>query len=422
MAQKKKKKQSQYANPKGAKTSQDQAYAMVKKVLRAYELDPNVFDSFTKMQRRVLCHALMEPTRFKVEEGHRVPRRLVNFVAESTHRFMRTHYFGDEDVRLSYLEFSTYGLSLAYMVAQLKVTDAHLLSEEQLEALTEVAEVLNLEKMVEDLKSLGKHIRSTILMISKLNFRIYGHHWVIEDSKTSESTVSSTVFLSSEEPVSIRFKHNGKERVAFRVRAGRVINEPPYNARIDRWFIFHEEEEPSVYLDIYIQSHALQRVKERMDIFPAHQRNYYVLEPLLYMHEVEESMSGEPMLACYFMDGPKFIYLGYFPFVIQGNRLIVLTFLPLVSEDALTGWYLRHHLGLQMKDRIFLGMDRLSFFLTVDFDQIPVLKKALSVTPVWNLVTYAAKHPELNFAIDEKKTLMVKKFFEHKAEMEGEGL
>ncbi|MDR1120484.1 MAG: hypothetical protein LBM08_06160 [Dysgonamonadaceae bacterium] len=388
---------------------------MIKKILRVYGLDPNLFDSYTKQQKRFLFQLIVEPTRVKVEEGHRVPRRLVNFMAESTHHFLRTHYFGDESIGLTYLELSTYGLSFAYMLESAK--SFFPFQSGQMETIVYVTETITPHRIHQDLDEVGKHIRKTSMMISKMNFRIYGYNWRVTSAQ-DEIGVVSTIFMSSENPISIHFKHKQKERIAFRVRAGRVITEPAYNAKIDRWFIFQEDETPSVYLDIYIQSHALQRIKERMDIFPAHKKNYYAMEPLLYMHYVQESPSGRPMLVCYFKDNERFVYLGYFPFIILKNKLIVLTFLPLVSDDTLSGQYLRNRLGLQMEDMVFLGMDKLSFYLTVDFDQIPVLKKALVNTEVWFLVEYAANNPEMNFTIDQKKTKMVKKFFEHKTDPE----
>jgi hypothetical protein len=115
------------------------------------------------------------------------------------------------------------------------------------------------------------------------------------------------------------------------------------------------------------------------------------------------------------------VRLGYFTFVIQGTKLIVLTLLPLVSEDTPAGSYLATHLGLQTIDTLFLGMDKLSFFLTVDFEQIPVLKAALVSTGIWPLVEYAARHPELGYVIDQKKTQMVKKFFERKIDLDADG-
>jgi hypothetical protein len=268
-----------------------------------------------------------------------------------------------------------------------------------------------------DLLPVSTHIRKAVMMISKVNFRIYGYDWKIESQK-GKDYISSTVLISSEEPKMIRFTYKDKERTAFRIRAGRNITLPAYDAIIDRWFIHHREEYPFVYLDIFIQSHALQRTKERIDIIPAHQKNYYVMEPLLYMHRVSYAPSGRPLLECYTKDGDKIVRFGYFPFVIQKRRLIVLTFLPLVSEDVWEGDLLRRELGLQKEDTKFLEMDKLSFFLTVDFEQIPMLKRALERSGIWNLVQYAAKRPDMQFPINRQKTLLVKKFFERKAEYE----
>jgi hypothetical protein len=268
-----------------------------------------------------------------------------------------------------------------------------------------------------DLLPVSTHIRKAVMMISKVNFRIYGYDWKIENQK-GKNYISSTVLLSSEEPKTIRFTYKEKERTAFRVRAGRIITIPAYDATIDQWFIYHREEYPFVYLDIFIQSHALQRAKERIDIFPAHQKNYYVMEPLLYMHRVSYSPSGRPLLECYTQDGDKIVRFGYFPFVIQKRRLIVLTFLPLVSDDVWEGYFLHKELGLQKEDTKFLEMDKLSFFLTVDFEQIPLLKRAMEQTGIRNLIQYAARHLDMQFQINRQKTLLVKKFFEGKAEYE----
>jgi hypothetical protein len=98
--------------------------------------------------------------------------------------------------------------------------------------------------------------------------------------------------------------------------------------------------------------------------------------------------------------------------------MIVLTFLPLVAGDTPEGSYLSRRLGLQMEDTVFLGMDKLSFFLTVDFEQIPMLKEALISAGIWSLIEYAADNPEMNFTIDQKKTQMVKKFFEYRTSHE----
>jgi hypothetical protein len=417
MAQRRKKKPAAAHRDEMSKTAIEHTYATMCKVLQAYGLDPNLLRSFSKQQRRVLCYLKADPPRFKVAEGQRVPGRLVDFVSESTHRFMRTHYFGDERIGLTYLELATYGMAL-YVIAA-TAHDMPVFQGEPLKTLNFLADFFKNDRIYNDLRAIGTHIRKTTMMISKVNFRIYGYTWKINFLNPGQKDcLRSVVYLSSEEPKLVHFTYNHKERIAFRVRAGRVISEPPHDATIDRWFITHEDDDPPVYLGIYIQSHALQRAKERMDIFPAHKRNYYVMEPLLYMHRVAYDTAGRPMLECYTKDGETIVRLGYFPFVIQKNKLFVLSFLPLISSHTWEGRHMQRQLGLQRDDLTFLGMDRLSFFLTVDFEQIPLLKEALIATKLWPLVTCAAKNPDMNLPIDQKKTQMIKKFFEQKAEYE----
>jgi hypothetical protein len=391
----------------------DKTYATIRKLLQAYGFDPDFLEAFPKQERRLLMYLQTEPPRFRIEEGHRVPRRLVDFVTESTHRFLRTHYFGDESIGLTYLELATCGMSFATMIQHEHQNCTF--PPGQAEIIDSLAACFDCVRVSHDIAEVSKYIRQQMLMISKVNFRIYGYDWQFySTSEGREHYIKSTVTLSSEEPKSIYFTHKQKERVAFRVRAGRVIKEPAYDAKINDFFISCTDRQPPLYLGIYIQSHALQRSKERMDIFPAHKRNYYIMEPLLYMHEVSASPTGRPMLLCYTMEGNKLVRFGYFPFIVQRKRLIVLTFLPLVSPDTFEGSYLQHRLGLQIEDTTYLGMDKLSFFCTVDFEQIPVLKEAFIATGIWDLVKYASHHPDVNFTVDQKKTLMVKKFFEQK--------
>jgi hypothetical protein len=416
MPQKKKKKQpQQIRRDPMSKTAVDQTYMVMRKILQVYGFDPAISDLFSKQQRRLICFLKAESPRFKVEEGHRVPGRLVSFVAESTHRFMRNNCFGDESIGLTFLELATYGVAFSTMVTSARELGFSRPGQEDI--FDRLADCFKDDRVIEDLTAVSTHIRKTMMMISKVNFRIYGFGWNIE-ALPWNNYISSTVLISSEEPKTTRFSYNNKERTAFRVRAGQIISSPAYDATIDRWFIFHKEENPSVYLDIFIQSHALQRTKERIDIFPAHQKNYYVMEPLLYMHRVAHTSSGRPLLECYTNDEDKIVRFGYFPFVIQKRRLIVLTFLPLVSPDVLEGDILHRELGLQKEDTLFLEMDKLSFFLTVDFEQIPMLKRALERSGIWNLVQYAAKRPDMQFPINQQKTQFVKKFFERKAEYE----
>ncbi|MDR0605575.1 MAG: hypothetical protein LBG80_14855 [Bacteroidales bacterium] len=425
MAKKKKNKQRQSQAHNMAvlntKTHIDKTYAAVQKIIRVYGGDPDLLKALTKHQRRFLLFLRAEAPRFKVEEGSYVPRHLINFISETVHRIMRMRYLGDESIGLTYLELATYGVAFSSIILAAAEAGESYFSPEQLKAIRLLAPCFENERVRQDLVYIGGFIHDLVMMLSKLNFRIYGYHWVITEPETG--TMRSTVFISSEETQSIHFVHKQKERIAFRVCLGRINGRPAKTITIDRNLIFpHKKSFHSVPLEIYIQSHALQRAKERIDIFSAHIRNRYVMESLIYQHLISNTVSGSPMLECGFrhMGLGIIIRFGYFPFIIRDNKLIVMTFLPLTSPDTSEGAYFQEHFGLQTEDIKFLGMDKLSFFFTVDFEQIPSLKEALIATNIQNMITHIKEGMDLDFSIDQKKTMMVKKFFEEKINDEAE--
>jgi hypothetical protein len=396
MSKKKKKKQPQQSVIRrnlDSKASLDKAYTAIQKVLQVYGFDPDLFESFSKQQKRFVMLLAAEAPKFKAEEGYHVPRHLVNYIAESTHRFLRTTYFGDESIGLTYLDLITYGMALSAMVISINQNEAF--PEEQMKIIRSLAACFRNDRMIEDLAPLVQYIHKVVVMLSKVNFRIYGFDWTItNDFKTG--AIRTTVYISSEESPIIRFVHKQKERRAFCVRSGRHIKKPSRTAAIDRNLIFPKREKvssPPVYLDIYIQSHALQRAKERMNIFSGHVRNRYIMESLINTQRLATSQLDNRMLECFTTAENErgIVKFGYFPFIIRDDKLIIMTFLPLTSPEASEGAYLQKHFGLQMEDVKFLGMDKLSFFLTVDFEQIPVLKAALIETHIWDLIQFVSE-------------------------------
>jgi hypothetical protein len=383
----------------------DKAYVAVKKVLRAYGLDPDMFDRLSKHQRNLFMQVETEPPKFRVVEGNRFPRQLVNMINTSVQQFMRNNYYGDESIGLTYLELATFGVSLYTQIMCIYDESDRSFPPEQMKIVDAIAEKFIETPIAEALVAVGEQLRKHMQMVSKVNFRIYGYSWEIP-SDYGPGYIKSTVFLYSEECESIYFTYKNQRHKAFRIKAGQVSTTPAHNASIDHRYIFPERY-GTKYLDIYIQSHALQRIKERVDIFPAHKRNFYVMDPLLYMHRVEMSPSGQDMFECYCKD----TLFGYYTYIVQKNKIFVLTFLPALSPNTPKGYFLAKRFGLQKEDMNYLGMDKLSFFFTVDFSQIPVLHKALLEAGFGTLFTFAPDD-RLPFEIDIRKTLRVKKFFE----------
>lgn len=383
-----------------------------RKVLQAFGLDPTLFDQFTKNQRMLLTSIITETPRVRVVKGNRVPRPLVNLISYSTQQFLRTNYYGDPAIGLTYLELATYGLT--FYTALNSRSSNRSFPPEALKTVDAILKRLNQTTIQQELLPVYHFILKYVYMISKVNFRIYGFNWDV--SITNGRTICSTIWLTSEESESISFQYKGKYRKAFRVKTGAMYGNPSRNESVDQWWGLKEGEEPKRY-DIFIQSHALQRIRERMDIFPATWRNYYSMMPLRGNYRVvREREHLRPMFECFYED----VVFGYYPFIVQGDKLIILSFLPIFALTTPRGAYLESRMKISRQDIEFLGMDKLSFFFTVDFEQIPTLHEMLYKVGVGPLLEFES--PDLlPFERDPQKTLLVKKFFQTEETKETEG-
>ncbi|MDR0766633.1 MAG: hypothetical protein LBF09_06845 [Odoribacteraceae bacterium] len=426
MAKKKKKTPPKPARELNSQTFFNERVAAVRKMLQVYGFNPGVLEAFTKKQLQYLMHPLVEQPRFKVQEGHRVPRRLLDFVAEEARLFMKRKCFGDPKVGFTFLELATHGqaFACAVMAEHWKPT----FPPEQSRIIKYLAACFDDNRVAYDLDDVTTHIHHLAITISKINYRVYGFSWTCEAIRAGRKIrVTNPVLMSSEETKTIRFVHKQKERPAFLVKTGRVVTAPAQGARIARSLVTGEECAGDDFLDIYIQSHALQRVKERVDVFSAHKRNYHVTCSLVYHQHVVDCPGNRKMLACcdeMVLDGKAVhVPFGYFPFVIEGDKLIVTTCLPLVSVETWTGKLMREKLGLQVEDMKYLGMDKMSFYLTVDLDELPALKEVVDQTDLRYLRNYSLyNHDLITYHLnmltkqDGGKTQMVKRFLDTRGE------
>jgi hypothetical protein len=384
----------------------DKAYIATKKILESYTLDPAIFDRLSKQQRAMFLCVETELPKFKVAEGSRVPRQLLKMVNASLQHFLRNNYYLLDGSGPTYLELATFGISLYTQVMRVHEYPDDIFSPEQQEVVETIAEKFLWMSVNDRLGPVVEHIQKTIQMISKVNFRVYGFHWQLP-SEYGRGYLKSTITLYSDESEATYFRYKGTYHKAFRVRAGRVITLPPLAAVIDHREVFpnrHGDKD----LEIYIQSHALQRVKERIDIFPAHKRNFYAMYSLLYNQDVVTDTSGQPMFRCYYEDTT----FGYYPFIVQKDKIFILTFLPLMSPVTPVGAMFTKRFGLQKEDIRYLGMDQLAFFFTVDLMQLHLdFYFLLDDTRVLWLL-YFAPEDRLPFEIDPQKTRRVKEFFE----------
>ena len=117
-------------------------------------------------------------------------------------------------------------------------------------------------------------------------------------------------------------------------------------------------------LDVYIQTHALQRLSERIDCFPTGSIHYNMFISL-----------KDPRV---FYDGNQNILIeyryfgtraGYFRVDIIEGKIVIRTFLFVTNNGTPEGIKLGNITGLQRLDKKYLALDRLSTFMTSDLGE-----------------------------------------------------
>jgi len=207
------------------------------------------------------------------------------------------------------------------------------------------------------------------------------------------------------------FTSNGVKRKAYRLLIlDNVYILEPTAGVVPKTKIFPKANESEKF-NIYIQSHALRRFKERMDIYEAPDRNFMFLSSLINSKCQKVVTDGKQKFLACAIDGCP---VGYFTFFIIEDDLVINTFLPIVSDMVPEGKKLHELIPLGKEDMKYLNMDKASFLLDIDFDQIPVLKYAFTESGIWKakkaLETTVYKPVEKG--IDMKKTMFVKSFFD----------
>ena len=414
---------------KVSQSQQEHCYIVAKKMLRFYELDPNLIDSFTKRQKQLTLNTIFEIPSIKPEKENSIPRPFVNEIRTTTLNYMKKTYAGDPENQLTYYELATCGMGFILAVAGFADTGLFTgtLQEESARMVHET--ILKKEVFKEGFDDVLAHVRFLTRSYSQVNFRLYGfeYSWERGSAKIAGMVaMQMKIRLTVQDCEFKMFTHHNVERKAFRLILTADGLYLPSWAIILKSKIFPKAKKED-FFDIYIQSHVLHRFKERIDLFAPNDRNFLIQYTLTNAQRVITTSGNQKLLAC--MLYSKYP-IGYFTFFIQGDDIVINTFLPLASENTPEGEKLHKLLQLGKEDVIYLGMDKLSFYTQVDFEQIPVLKQALIEAGFWetkaaldNSVDKEALEEGDN-PIDENRTRFVKHFFdkqeEHRRSMEEE--
>jgi hypothetical protein len=380
-----------------------------RKLLRIAGADDSFLDRLTKQQMHAILGMRIEHPYITVQKGASVPRAYVRYIHSSLFAKLGSTYLDNSaGVELSLADAITYGLAfytglMIYPVRTFITLGEVEAAQAALDAL--VASSIFEERLRDQVTQL---IIPLLLTISQVQFRLYG----VTGGYTRQPSgfTGLTLALHSAVPECITFKHFDRRRKAYRFCMGAINTDKILPAYIRHRDIFPtcSDAEDREYA-IYVQQHAILRLKERLHIFTPTQRTLLLYNSLMLSPKIVRGPDEQPLFVAHINAGEVF---GYFSFVTQGDKLFVLTFLPITSALTPEGKRLRRMLHLSQKDITYLGMDLLNFLFDIDFDQIPLLKDALVKSGIYQVKEHILTWLVCPEKTKDKQTAFIKKYLE----------
>ena len=385
------------------------------KLLLLAGVDPSFLDRMTKRQLKTILSLPIEKPRVGIEPGAWVPRAYVRFIHTVLYYELEHNYLKDDaEIGLTLADAVTYGISFYYgLKAYHKVENIVHSEMDMVEAAV---------KKLDETGLLDTTVRTQVALllafplmtISQVQFRLYGFIGTYKQWSTGVALIVSLHSFISER---VTFKHSGLPRKAYRFCTPALPTSELIFAEIEYSAIFPLcREEDNRKLSIYIQQHAILRLKERLSIIPPTERIRLLYSSLLMDKRIVRGPNDQPLFAAHICK--KEIY-GYFSFVIQGDKLFILTFLPLTSVLTPEGKRLKKALHLSTRDITSLKMAALNFLFDFDLEQIPLLKEALIRSGIYQVREGLDKTRHWNIGPppppllpDEKQTAFAKKYIE----------
>lgn len=110
-------------------------------------------------------------------------------------------------------------------------------------------------------------------------------------------------------------------------------------------------------LDVYVQTHALERLKERINITPGIMHEILFL--IFMQDDIEHCWHKGSCLVTYRISGEK---AGYLVVKLHTDKLVIHTFLFLTNDDTPEGDKLKNMLEIEKADKQYMSIDNLPAF------------------------------------------------------------
>ena len=200
----------------------------------------------------------------------------------------------------------------------------------------------------------------------ELTHRLY---WLTHSFRVEDYRIYNEFKLDTVQAEQRRLRLEGHTRAVYRV-GWALPDYGPHWASVKASLFGNSSTAGEEELPVFVQSHALRRLEERLDCTERHSQQYHLYLSLQEPHVVK-GPNGKWLIRYRF----KELHLGYLVADVVDGILVLRTFLFITMDSTPEGRALQEALGLAAVDKKYLAIDRLSTFLISDIAEHPDLKE-----------------------------------------------
>ena len=396
----------------------DEYVRVAHKLMLMAGIDPVEFDVLTKRTKQQLMITKLTPYHVVAEKDSKVPRAYIRFFNSVMGIYEKKTYYGDPKFNVSFRDYVTYGMSFIFAIRNHDGREK-ILSDDQHAQLDKIKEPLI--KFVDDNEKdhffvrTNEIMRHVLMYVSMLNYRFYTSEEKGEIDYL-KCRMLNLIKVSSFEPEKRYFKVKGEKHSSYQLWHYNLVsdvNDPnPQKTEIPAVVMEEDDIDTAikrikeldtiVKLPVYVQNHALHRIRQRLDCMDNSYVNT-VFSLSFMLPKFITATNGQRMIRAIDLSGNA---VGYFPFLTQDGAILLLSFLPLSSPITPEGSVLYKELGIKIDDSKYIGLDKLSFYIKTDFEALPKLKQALHNANMWYLTEIKPVDPT-----ERKDDQILKRFF-----------
>ncbi|WP_372646107.1 hypothetical protein [Ancylomarina sp.] len=320
--------------------------------------------------------SVLKPVRPICFPGHQIPSKKLQLINNEIQTSSRQRIFQVNDIYLSTQECSSLFALASFL--ENKADGVEILAEFRTKFLKRF-ETEKLYKLV--YHWYGRLMLQFIISSSNPRTKYYAYTSSIETVKVRPFYMAYSSSIMVHNAQSTMLKIHGTYRPVFRLGKTdfkvhfKWISIP--SSLVGNYYNGKEKE-----LGVYIQSHALNRLAERLDILDESSLNFYLNIRMEEIHAFE-FYRGYLLFPFIIVNNVK---VGYFVANVVGDKLVFRTFLFVTHNCTPEGDRLKEISGLQKNDIKYWQFDRLSTFASANVDDNPALHNLLKEVGIDDLI------------------------------------